>query len=226
MTRTLEYLPLVDLIPSPKNVKGHDLGLIHTSINRFGFIETIVRDDRTGMIVSGHGRAESLLQMQRAGQQPPDGVHIDEGGEWLVPVLTGWSSHSDTDANAATIALNRTTELGGWVDEALLELLEELAREEGGLDGVGFDTEDIDDLRGRLAGLDDPAPPSGDVTVTQPGDVWHIGPHRLTCGDSKPEFVDVAVRRMPRLPTFPITLWRNGREVQGAYNRLLAYDES
>ena len=41
--------------------------------------------------------------------------------------MTGWSSRSDTEAGAALIALNRTTELGGWVDEELIRLLTDLA---------------------------------------------------------------------------------------------------
>ena len=38
--------------------------------------------------------------------------------------MTGWSSRSDTEAGAALIALNRITELGGWVDEELDHLRE------------------------------------------------------------------------------------------------------
>ena len=41
--------------------------------------------------------------------------------------MTGWSSRSDTEAGAALIALNRTTELGGWADEELIRLLTDLA---------------------------------------------------------------------------------------------------
>ena len=41
--------------------------------------------------------------------------------------MTGWSSRADTEAGAALIALNRTTELGGWVDEELIRLLTDLA---------------------------------------------------------------------------------------------------
>src|SRR5690606_18212219 len=47
------------------------------------------------------------------------------------------------------IALNRTTELGGWVDDSLLDLLD-------GLDdytGIGFSENDTDDLRARLEEL-------------------------------------------------------------------------
>ena len=38
--------------------------------------------------------------------------------------MTGWSSRSGTEAGAALIALNRATELGGWVDEELDHLRE------------------------------------------------------------------------------------------------------
>ena len=43
--------------------------------------------------------------------------------------MTGWSSRSDTEAGAALIALNRATELGGWVDEELIRLLTDLANQ-------------------------------------------------------------------------------------------------
>ncbi len=146
MTRQIEYVPLDDLRPDPRNPKGHDGGTIRSSIDRFGVADTIVRDDRTGYIVSGHGRREALLAMREAGQSPPDGVTDD----WQVPVTTGWASRSDNEAAAALIALNRTTELGGWQDDELISLLADLSEVEDGLDGVGFSVEDLDDLRQKL----------------------------------------------------------------------------
>lgn len=147
MSRTIEMVPLGDLKADPRNPKDHDVGTIRSSIDRFGTIDAIVRDDRTGFIVSGHGRTKALTAMQEAGQQPPEGVQLDADGNWLVPVITGWSSRSDTEAAAALIGLNRTTELGGWVDESLLELLGELAEVPDGLDGVGYHDSDIEALR-------------------------------------------------------------------------------
>lgn len=150
--RRTEYLPLDHLTPDPSNPKAHDLAVIDASVGRFGMIDQIVRDDRTGFIISGHGRHETLRVMRDRGDNPPEGVRVDAGGHWLVPVIVGWASRTDAEARAALIALNRTTELGGWVDESLLDLLDGLVADgEHGLDGVGFDEDSIDALRERLA---------------------------------------------------------------------------
>lgn len=192
--RRTEYLPLAGLEADPRNPKAHDLDTIDASVGRFGIIDPIVRDDRTGRLISGHGRAATLRAMQERGEAPPDGVRVDAEGNWLVPVTVGWASRTDTEAHAALIALNRTTELGGWVDDELLGLLDELSAQDGGLDGVGFPTEDIEDLRSRLEGLNeegrDPwrdralqAKP--DPGETRTGQVWKVGAHLLACGDSR-----------------------------------------
>lgn len=144
--RRTEYVPLEHLKADPANPKAHDTGAIDASIGRFGIIDQIVRDDRTGYIISGHGRDETLRRMRDRGDNPPEGVRVDASGNWLVPVIVGWSSRTDAEARAALIALNRTTELGGWVDDALLDLLDNL----DDYTGVGFSEDDTDDLRARL----------------------------------------------------------------------------
>lgn len=144
--RRTEYIPLDHLRADPANPKAHDTGAIDASIGRFGIIDQIVRDDRTGYIISGHGRDETLRQMRDRGDNPPDGVRLDASGNWLVPVIVGWSSRTDAEARAALIALNQTTILGGWVDDALLDLLDNL----DDFTGVGFSETDTDDLRARL----------------------------------------------------------------------------
>lgn len=153
--RHIEHLPLSELLDDKRNPKQHDLPTIDASVGRFGFIESIVRDDRTGRTISGHGRTKQLRAMKERGEMPPEGVILREDGEWLVPVTVGWASRTDTEAAGALIALNRAGEIGGWVDDALLTLLDELSAQEDGLDGVGFDTGDIDDLRAMLQGPPD-----------------------------------------------------------------------
>lgn len=154
--RRIEYLPLEGLAPDPRNPKNHDLVTLDQSVGRFGFVEPIVLDGRTQFILSGHGRVETLRAMQRRGEQPPEGIRLDKEGAWLAPVATGWSSRTDAEAAAALIAMNRTTELGGWVDESLLSLLEELSElGEEGFVGVGYGPHDIEDLTRYL---DDSAP--------------------------------------------------------------------
>lgn len=145
--RGVTFLPLQEIKPDPRNPKAHDAESIDSSIGRFGMVDGIVRDDRTGFIVSGHGRRKALQAMKDRGETPPEGVKVNSDGDWLIPVLTGWASRTDSEAAAALIAMNRTTELGGWVDESLLEMLEELSLVEGGLVGVGYDETALDNLR-------------------------------------------------------------------------------
>lgn len=151
--RRVEMMPLKQLGKkgNKRNPKAHDLEAIDKSVGRFGYVEPIVLDERTGTIISGHGRTQTLADMHARSENPPEGVTVDDKGDWLVPVVRGWGSRTDAEANAALIALNRSNELGGWDDEALLDLLSELDDLDDGLQGVGFDGSDLDELRERVA---------------------------------------------------------------------------
>ena len=61
-TTRIEYVPLDQLKKAPRNPKAHSDD-IKTSIGRFGYVEPIVVDERTGCIVAGHGRREALLAL-------------------------------------------------------------------------------------------------------------------------------------------------------------------
>jgi len=188
--RRLEYMPLEAIPPAPVNPKAHDLGQLHTSVGRFGFTEPMLLDERTGRLVAGHGRLETLQQMKAQGQAPPDGVVVAPDGTWQAPVIRGWASKSDADASAYLLASNRLVELGAWHDAALADLLKELAAQDA-LEGTGFDADDLDELLkgiGAAPGLTDPdevpEPPAEAECYVKPGDLWGLGGHRLLCGDS------------------------------------------
>lgn len=188
--RRTEYIPLDHLQADPANPKAHDGDAIDASIGRFGIIDQIVRDDRTGYIISGHGRHEALRVMRDRGDTAPEGVRVDAGGHWLIPVIVGWASRTDSEARAALIALNRTTELGGWVDDALLDLLDNL----DDYTGVGFTEDDTDDLRARLEELaTEPAPKvtkKDDVPTQRDSDAYAAEGRRLV-------IIDYAVSEYP-----------------------------
>jgi len=151
----IEYMDLADLVRAPRNPKQHDLGAIHQSIARFGFVSPIILDERTGRLLAGHGRLDSLQAAKASGDKPPDRI-IAQDGTWRVPVVRGVASKSDQDAEAYLVADNRTVELGGWDDAALASLLSDLAAQDA-LAGTGFDQDDVDVLLKRL----------GDSTVGQ-----------------------------------------------------------
>ena len=139
--------PLSKLIGLPRNPKQHDLGSLHASLDSFSFLDRILINDVTGHLVAGHGRIDALRQRKARGLPPPGNVTTDGGGEWLIP-----ADHVELAADreeAAAVALNRTTELGGWDEPLLAQVLADLAAGPG-LNGSGFDTNDLDALLADL----------------------------------------------------------------------------
>jgi len=189
--RGIDYVRLDEVTLAETNPKDHDQPGISRSIGHFGFVEVPVRDERSGRLVAGHGRHEQLQALHAAGATPPDGVVVDGDGMWRMPVITGWASRSDTDAEAYLVASNQLTTAGGWND-SLTGVLQGLA-EADMLDLTGFTDNDLAGLldevntnRVELPALTDPddAPEPPRTPRSVPGDVWHLGPHRLLCGDS------------------------------------------
>lgn len=226
--RQIKYLPLNSLKADPRNPKAHDQDTIDASIGRFGVLDPIVLDNRTGYIVSGHGRHKAFTSMERRGESAPEGIKLSEEGEWLVPVMTGWGSRTDSEAGAALIALNRTTELGGWVDESLLELLDELGEEEGGLDGVGFSLKEVEQLRsgelwnieGGAAGAFDDERGLGDFDAEE-GDPERLG------GADRGKLLDLAELglEMPKHETHHRDVWSLGRHILVVANPHKEWDQ-
>ena len=135
--RRIEYIDLDTLLTRrhPENPKAHDLPGLIESFERFGFVDPIIEDGRTRLIMAGHGRMEGLDEMRRAGAIPPIGVTP----AWMVPVTVGWASKSDDEARALLIGLNQHTMGPGWEDRDLVALLTHLADVPGGFLGTGFD---------------------------------------------------------------------------------------
>lgn len=190
----VEYLPLSALKPATRNPKKHVVKTVLESMGRFGYVAPMVLDERTGRLVAGHGRLESLRRAQAKGQQPPQRIRVSYG-QWLVPVVRGVSFADDREAEAYLLADNQTTILGGWDDSELQEIIERLG-ETNQLEGTGFA-----DLYQEQYGVaqDDPGPLIDRAAALQKkwgtarGQLWTVGRHRLLCGDSTSE---VDVRRL------------------------------
>lgn len=192
--RRVVYLRLSEIQRAERNPKRHATDAIGASIAHFGLAELPLLDERTGRIVAGHGRLNDLDAKKTAGGTPPDGVKVDSDGDWLVPLIGGWRSRSDDDAASYLVASNRTTELGGWDDAELADLLSSLdAADTELLNLTGYSHDELTDLLDELADDDtaDPDADSGrgtalglaDVTTAEPhhvterGQVWHLGDH-------------------------------------------------
>lgn len=151
--RRIEYIRLHDLASATarRNPKQHSLPDMIQSVTDHGFIDAVILDERTNTLISGHGRVATLIDMRTNGDPTPDGVGIDEDGEWLVPVQRGWASRSDTHAEAAIIGLNRLVEAGGWDDKLLAEILHDIHADDPDLfDGLGFTSDDMDGLFAQI----------------------------------------------------------------------------
>jgi hypothetical protein len=152
---SIEYMPLASLEGAPRNPKDHAEQLLAASMDRWGFVEPIVLDERTGRIVAGHGRRDELRRREADEKALlPDFVVEDDDGTWLAPVVRGWASENDEEAEGYVVASNRIGEVGGWQPTPLWEMLRDLAVTPGGLDGVGYTLADLDALS-AIAG--DPA---------------------------------------------------------------------
>lgn len=161
--RWIEYLPLAELQRAPRNPKRHDEALIARSLARFGYVEAIAMDERTGRLVAGHGRLDQLEKARASDETPPEGVVADEAGEWLVPVQRGWHSANDDEARAYVVTSNQVGPAGGWLTDVLAEELVAL-RDGPGLDGVGFVDDDLDALLASLQPATD-APRRGPASL-------------------------------------------------------------
>lgn len=144
--RWLELVPLNELVPAEANPKDHDEATIDGSLEQFGYVEPILRDERTGRVVAGHGRMESLDRRQSAGDLPPDGIEIGEDGRWLVPIVRGWSSKDDDEARAYLVVSNRSSETGGWHRRQLAEYLADMDEQAGALRRLAWDDAGYDEL--------------------------------------------------------------------------------
>jgi len=172
-TLAVETVPIGRLFCSPANPRRIDDAIdpVAASLRRFGFQQPVVARP-TGEVIAGNTR---LRAAQRLGMAE-------------VPVV--WFHGGDLEATAYAIADNRTHSFSTWDEPALAKLLEQLRAEDGGLDGVGFSTSEIDELLAELEGatpksLDDHGPMAPPVNpVSRLGDLWHLGNHRLLCGDA------------------------------------------
>ena len=162
-----------DLIPYARNARTHSpeqVAQIAASIREFGWTNPVLVDGENG-IIAGHGRVLAARKLS-----------LDE-----VPVIE-LAHMSETQKRAYIIADNKLAEQAGWDAELLALELGELQADGFDLDLLGFDESELGDLLelDPKAGLtdDDAAPELQDAPVSQPGDVWRLGNHRVMCGDS------------------------------------------
>jgi DNA modification methylase len=208
----IERWPIDKLIPHARNARTHteaQVDQIAASIHEWGWTTPVLITEQ-GMIIAGHGRARAARKLGLA--------------EVPVMVANGWTK---AQIQAYAIADNKLAMSAGW-DEAILALelgeLQDLGFE---VDLVGFSASEIAALCPDQVGLTDPdAIPDVPVeAVSQLGDVWLLGRHRLLCGDSTAEsdvhavLGDVRPNLMVTDPPYGVSYdpdWRNQRSLSNS----------
>ena len=173
--KRIELWPLERLVPYERNARTHSpeqVAQIVASIQEFGFTNPLLVDGADG-ILAGHGRLAAAKDMGLA----------------EVPVIV--LDHLSAEQRRAYIlADNKLALNAGWDDELLRLELGDLQLADFDLSLLGWSDDelavlmpDVEELPPEDADADAVPEPPVDP-VTQPGDVWLLGKHRLMCGDS------------------------------------------
>lgn len=186
-----EWVAIGTLKPWAKNPRKNDgepVVKVAESIKRFGFAAPIIARLATREIIAGHTRWKAAQQLK-----------LD-----IVPVR--FLDLSEREAHLLALADNRLGELAEWDTPELHELLRSYDLGDQMLAGwVDKDLREMERLiRSSTELADDDAPTPPTEPVTQAGDLWLLGRHRLVCGDAT-DAKHVALARAKLEPFIMVT---------------------
>ena len=172
-TTDMQLVPIGKLVPYANNARTHSpeqVTKLRSSLREFGFINPVIIDRDYG-IIAGHGR---VLAAKAEGITDVPCVFVDH--------LT------EAQKKAYILADNRYAMDAGWDEEMLRVEIEALQGMDFDPGLTGFDEKEL----AALFETDDEAKEDDfDVDaelekpcIAQAGDIWHLGKHRVICGDS------------------------------------------
>lgn len=182
----IEHIPVGRLRPWSRNARTHSKKQVRqlaNSMQEFGFTNPVLIDSEDN-ILAGHARVAAAKLL----------------GFEAVPCLR-IEDMTSAQKRAYVLADNKLALNAGWDEQILGEELQALIAidPEFDVDVLGFDTHEIDGLIEGLGPQEAgdpkderlPAIPKGSA-VTQPGDLWLLGGHRLICASAlEPSTYDV-----------------------------------
>ena len=167
-----------ELRPWEKNPRKNDPAVprVAESIKRFGFVSPIVVWQGGNRMVAGHTRLKAMRALLK---ESPD--FVAKGAPAPGMVRVAFHDFADEhEADVYALADNRLGEIAEWDDDAVADITREWSKEDVTVAGFGDDAPALE--------LGDPnetsEEPTQGETVTQRGDLWLLGEHRLLCGDS------------------------------------------
>lgn len=171
----IETLAIDRLIPYARNSRTHSdeqVAQVAASIREFGFTNPVLIDGDGG-IIAGHGRVMAARKL----------------GMDKVPCIR-LAHLTEAQRRAYVIADNKLALNSGWDDQMLALEFKDLQDMGFDLELTGFGLGDIDELLAELDATPEGATDADETpavqadAVSQPGDVWLLGKHRIMCGDS------------------------------------------
>lgn len=174
MADHIEMKSVDELIPYNKNARMHSdaqVAQIAASITEFGFTNPVLIDGEKG-IIAGHGR---LMAAKKLGLKKVPVVILDH--------------LSEMQKKAYIIADNKLAENASWNEEILASELADLKENDFDLDLIGFEDQELEKIFSSLYDKDEDQekeeiPEAEENPISQSGDVWILGNHKLICGDS------------------------------------------
>lgn len=174
LNKNIVDAPINTLKPYSNNARTHSpkqIKQIADSIKTFGFNNPVLID-KHNTIIAGHGRVLAAQELK------------------LNTVPTLCLDHlTEAQKKAYILADNRIAEQAGWDKDILAIELQNLIVGELDFDVTitGFSMPEIDillDVEAPDADDDLPEENVSSKPVTQLGDVWQLGKHRILCGDA------------------------------------------
>ena len=173
-TERMEKIPIDKLIPYARNARTHgkeQIIQLRASLREFGFINPVIIDKDLS-IIAGHGRV----------------IAAKEEGIEKIPCV--FAEHlTEAQKRAYILADNRLALNAGWDEEMLSLEIADLKDAAFDISLLGFDEKELDALLSM--GNDDAEDDGFDVEAelekpcfSKTGDLWHLGRHRVICGDS------------------------------------------
>jgi DNA modification methylase len=192
---TIDLVPMRAILRHPRNpreITPRDFELLVRSIRErpdFLMDRPVLVQRSTGYIYAGNMRYQGGERLLELGEWPK--VYWVDG----TPCIPGRVRDVSDDEALFRAMLDNNT-FGDYQEQETGEILHELATKDFDLELLGFDPRELDLLLAQVGsgtpddGAEGPFPDGQDEAevasepVTQVGDLWLLGPHRLLCGDA------------------------------------------
>ncbi|MBB4053598.1 hypothetical protein GGR20_003260 [Devosia subaequoris] len=178
----IEQVPVATLRPYQRQLKKHSpqqIELLANSVRTFGLVQPLVADENN-IVIAGAGLLQAAIKVGCEHVPVVRVKHLDEASK-----------------KALRIALNKLAELSQWDDSLLAiefnDMLELELSVEVNFDFsiTGFTSPEVDQLISNAdnSQADDPdvTLSTGERVISELGDLWLLGDHRLICGNSLEE---------------------------------------